>query len=888
MRLRRIEAVRFGALEGRTLGDLGDRLTIVHGPNEAGKTSFSSLVRSVLYGFPTASKDDAYVSGAGKREGRLVFEDGAGSWAIERTEGPHGGPWSARALAGPERPRLRDEITAGVSEEAFRVVLGFGLDDMARIEALRGSGDDIIAPLYAASVGMRISPQAVREAIAAEADALFAPRARTKRVHELLGNLREVRSGLRDVRAAGGQFAAERRRLAELEDAREAARTDRDARRTRHAELASALRELDTLLEHVKAQESALLEMRRERVSAAAVLDAGRIDAAALDIAHEVDALAEEASAFMQSLEQMRETRAIVAQAERRFKEACEGISGWSPEQIRMAVTGPTVSAFIEEARNDLAGLEADLASRKREADRADAEARRLATVAETVLKPLDLGPGSDQTDLEYLAAQLDSIDDRRDREGEQARRADGPAWVLIAAGLLTAVGGLVLREYLSAAIGAVLVVAGGVFLWRARRVGTGRAASAAGSDVYRQRRALETARAALATADEAKATAARALEEVRLSADTISTRRALFSELLVASGFPGDLEPLAAAQLYAAIVEARRLDAEATTRRDEAERQAERLAAFVARTQAASRCLWERETDVGLDEVAALVGRLKEAVATSRVAHSGRERLTAQLADLDARIGLAEKETETASVKSREMLAHYELDDGGSRAEFEALEAQASAALTEAEGRFEELTQEASALQGALSTLASEDQASQLRLEEAGLRERLDDAVDQYATRSVAARLLALAQERYERERQPDVVKRAEEVFRRVTSDRYTALAVPLGEGRVEVLDDRAAAKTSAHLSKGTAEALYLALRLGLVWHLGSVGQGLPMLIDDVLANFDPERLRGAATAIVDLATERQVVFFTCHERTAALLGELAPDAVRLDLDRC
>ena len=49
MRLRRVEAERYGALAGASLGDLGDALTIVHGPNEAGKSSFTALVRHVLY-----------------------------------------------------------------------------------------------------------------------------------------------------------------------------------------------------------------------------------------------------------------------------------------------------------------------------------------------------------------------------------------------------------------------------------------------------------------------------------------------------------------------------------------------------------------------------------------------------------------------------------------------------------------------------------------------------------------------------------------------------------------------------------------------------------------------------------------------------------------------
>lgn len=887
MRLRRIEATRYGALEGRTLGELGDGLTIVHGPNEAGKTSFSALVRAVLYGFPTAGKEDAYLSAAGKREGRLLFEDAGGSWALERSEGPHGGPWAVRTLAGADRPRLRDELTAGVSEDAFRVVLGFGLDDMARIETLRGSGDDIIAPLYAASVGMRVSPQAVRDAVAAEAETLFAPRARTKRVHELLGQLRDVRAGLRDARAAGGRFAAERARLSALEDSRESLRTERDASRARDAALAAALRELDGLLEQVRSNESALLDLRRQRATAVAVLEAGGVDAPALGIAHEVDVLAEEASAFSRSLEQLRETRALVAQAERRFADAC-GDLGWEPERVLAVSTGPEVGAFIDVARDEIGGLEADHAAREREAERARGEAQRLSDVARTALEPLDLDLAADQTDLDYLAAQLDAADDRRDRLGHQARRAEGPAWVLLGAGLLTVLAGIGLRQYFSAAVGVALVVTGAVLLFRLRRGAAQAAGSGPGSDVYRQRRALDTARSALAALEEARAAERRATEAVRLASDTAVTRRALFARSLEESGLPTDLEPLAAARLFGAIVEARRLSAEAAARRDDAERQAERLAAFVARVQEAAAALWPRPDDVSLDEVAALVGRLKEVVATARAAAAERERLTASITDLDARIAMAEQESAMAGQASREVLARYDLEDGGSRSELEALGVQAAAALAETEERFEALTKEASALEGALDTLATEDQATQLRLDEAALVERVGDAVDRYATLAVAARLLALAQERYERERQPDVVKRAEEVFRRVTADRYVALSVPLGEGRVEVLDQRSAAKTSSRLSKGTAEALYLALRLGLVWHLGSVGAGLPMLIDDVLANFDPERLRGAAEAIVDLSRERQVVFFTCHDATARLLLEIAPDAARIDLPRC
>lgn len=52
MYLKRLEAVRYGELEGAVLGDLQPGLNLCHGPNEAGKSTFTSLIRHVLYGFP--------------------------------------------------------------------------------------------------------------------------------------------------------------------------------------------------------------------------------------------------------------------------------------------------------------------------------------------------------------------------------------------------------------------------------------------------------------------------------------------------------------------------------------------------------------------------------------------------------------------------------------------------------------------------------------------------------------------------------------------------------------------------------------------------------------------------------------------------------------------
>jgi len=71
------------------------------------------------------------------------------------------------------------------------------------------------------------------------------------------------------------------------------------------------------------------------------------------------------------------------------------------------------------------------------------------------------------------------------------------------------------------------------------------------------------------------------------------------------------------------------------------------------------------------------------------------------------------------------------------------------------------------------------------------------------------------------------------------------------------------------AGLSTGTAEQLYLAMRFGLVEHFGREAESLPVVMDDILVNFDPERAERAARSIEELATRHQVLYFTCHPGT-------------------
>ena len=65
--------------------------------------------------------------------------------------------------------------------------------------------------------------------------------------------------------------------------------------------------------------------------------------------------------------------------------------------------------------------------------------------------------------------------------------------------------------------------------------------------------------------------------------------------------------------------------------------------------------------------------------------------------------------------------------------------------------------------------------------------------------------------------------------------------------------------------LSRGTADQIYLAVRLALVEVLAE-GNHPPLLLDDPFGTFDPERLRAAMALLRKVSAAHQVLLFTCR----------------------
>jgi uncharacterized protein YhaN len=140
----------------------------------------------------------------------------------------------------------------------------------------------------------------------------------------------------------------------------------------------------------------------------------------------------------------------------------------------------------------------------------------------------------------------------------------------------------------------------------------------------------------------------------------------------------------------------------------------------------------------------------------------------------------------------------------------------------------------------------------------------------------------------RYREEHQPDIFKRASKYLDVITDGRYHRISVDEGEeGQTLFLhpsQEDFPLKVAPPLSRGTLDQIYLALRLALVGHLDSGKERFPVFLDEVLVNWDGIRRARGVEVLKEIAKERQVFLFTCHDTIADRLVEEL-NGIRIDL---
>ena len=194
-------------------------------------------------------------------------------------------------------------------------------------------------------------------------------------------------------------------------------------------------------------------------------------------------------------------------------------------------------------------------------------------------------------------------------------------------------------------------------------------------------------------------------------------------------------------------------------------------------------------------------------------------------------------------------------------------------------DSKINELSSESGSIKTELERLMDEEDSSRLRMERHVLLEQMNNHAHKWTRLTLAKKLLEMARQKFEKERQPGVIRHAESFFTHITKGQYTQVYSPLGEQTITVADDSGRAKQPSELSRGTREQLFLSLRFGLIHELGQRAEPLPVVVDEVLVNFDPDRALSAAVAFTELSITNQILVFTCHPTTVDLFNKAASE---------
>ncbi len=894
MRFTRIRIERFGPLIDLDTGEGAPlpRIVAVLGPNEAGKSAFHQALTALLFGFYPANRDQnpftPWDGGSAEIAAEIELAEG-GSWEVNR-----------RLLATPRGELIRNgtvdnldnrnlPVSPHVDRHLYPQLYGITLSELAELDQ---AGWESVQDHLVVGMGSQDlrAPRGVVERLTREANQLWRADRRTSRYRELrdqVAQWRELRKEAEDRDRRGRELLRRRVELsAGLEDLRRKRRAaDRRLARLREllplrgmlarieeleatvgepSELEALpgdprarLEELDERLREVDEQGERLrasLDEARETVEAFSAEDR-----ALVEIASEVEALTDRAPLFQEKAARGGALEHELRQLERRIRESAGSVLEDVPE------TG----ADLERLQARFAALPlTDL----REKVEALEDARRR---------------------QEGLEDRLDSI--RRNPPPPPPRL---PLWAfaLGIAGLAALIGGLAGMGTAVTVIGLVLLLAGGGGLARgwarltaAREVGEARRRDAEEVELRRAELSARTDRigtevtellAPLGVRDSAlsrtPSSMARALEELgsflREHEDRGRTFAALTEEerrLTEETASLGDRLGLDLPQdLHLALpVLARRLrDArEVASGAEASRREIERLEGELARVgKTRSRLDGEREHLVrairraGGDTDEPSLQRVEERLRSREL----RERLVEEL------------ERESGSLRElRQRIEEAELE-GEDWSDPRARLHEGEDTLAELDDELEGLRDELSKLEREEGTLQNQDTVDVVEGRIQVIEEEIEAVRRKRDRLLVLARLLDRAEHRFRTEHQPDLVRRAEAHMERITAGRYRRLLLGSdGETRAFQLD----AGHLPHpfplippLSTGTREQVYFALRLAIVDHLDGSGEPLPLLLDEILVNWDPERRSRALDVLRDISKRRQVFLFTCHPHIA------------------
>ena len=204
-------------------------------------------------------------------------------------------------------------------------------------------------------------------------------------------------------------------------------------------------------------------------------------------------------------------------------------------------------------------------------------------------------------------------------------------------------------------------------------------------------------------------------------------------------------------------------------------------------------------------------------------------------------------------------------------------------AAITRLEQEQTTARQEEEQTRRALEAIDSSDRAAKAREAMEAAAARFRSAIRPWARLKLAHSLLQESLNRFRERAQAPMVAAASTYFSLMTGGRYQRLVADETDNKPVLRAEREDGKLIGveAMSEGTADQLYLALRLAALELRRASHPQMPLILDDVLVTSDDERAANVLRALGRFAEGGQVMLFTHHrhliELARAALGDHA-----------
>lgn len=929
MRLFDLQLDDFGCFRNAQMRDIDDGLVVVGGPQRAGKTTFMQVVRQLGWGIkrddslpPPADEYRLYAQFANDDERHMLNLDG---YATPEATPLDGSP-----------KRSIEEIFGSISRLQYEQLFTISLAELQRLPPGIEDSADLSEVLLGGAYGDIADVPAMESDFADRAYDIGRTYGKPTKRSELRDPMDTIQDGLELRKQAKAQVDEHREKsneLAALEETIGKLEAERDALAQEQQRLSVVATEFDDIRRYQELRRSLdEADVEESRAFPANGLErASRLNDDYSDVCARLQEATEVFTSVTDATDVDQQRRAVLDR-QNRIEQAHENISGWKERLNQIEDAREDVKSTRASIENRIAALHPDCEGARAEVKQVDTDLVRSTQVAdavsafETATERVETTNATLENKRDQLEAAEETVAELESEDSSRETRSVVRNFAVVAASAILGGGGLSIAGYPYVGLGVSLVLFVIGLVSASRKL---TAATTGDSPLQHAKghvNSLETEVAGLE----------RELAEHEETRDDAAAELADIRETL---GFPADVSPAGVESFYDEVValssELTGLEQDETGLADKQAALADELrdvaktvssvesfdwndddrldtaqslfAAIRSASEAAGRA--ERldavqverrslEADIrslldewdGIDLLDADDPQTETVTARLQAFIDAGEQATAVLEDVD------EKETRQTRLRNRfetqaitdafapireeddetwldalERVADAYVDQEAVEAQRELVDAERDAIIDTLETKQKERID----LQRELSRLASDDDLIDARETITEGQQELQRLGEAYAVNRIAEALTETLHERFIEEVAGSLIEEAGEVFQRITTE-YTGIThtEELDDLRFKALRNGKPPHASQELSRATAEQLFLAIRIARIRQLDVT---LPLVLDDSMANFDPDHGARMLQTVDELSKTHQVFLLTCHPEQVALAAEHA-----------